>query len=184
MKKSLVFAAFASALMSWSAQAADLTPRLKAGPMASGHNWTGCYIGAHAGWLSGMGNVTDEAYYDSGATTSLRSHGFAGGGQIGCNWQEGSWVWGLEADGSFVDAKHSFLGYYAEFSSKWDALVTVRGRYGLAVDRTLMYVTAGFAWADVKTTYNTNVPSGANDGIASSDGQWGWTVGVGIERAL
>jgi outer membrane immunogenic protein len=55
---------------------------------------------------------------------------------------------------------------------------------GLAVDRTMVYVTAGGAWSDVKTTYNTDIPSGDFDGIVSGKGQWGWTAGVGVEHAF
>jgi outer membrane immunogenic protein len=184
MKKALLAAAATACLLSWSAQAADLTPRLKALPPIAAFSWTGCYVGGHVGWLSGTSSVTDEAYYDSGATTQLKADSFAGGGQIGCNWQDGSWVWGAEADATFASADRSFLGYYAQYSTKWDAVGTLRGKMGLAVDRTLVYVTAGAAWADVKTTYDTSVPSGGGDGLVSSDNRWGWTVGVGVERAF
>ena len=185
MKKFLVLAA---ALMAATvANAADMRMPMKA-PMAAPvpvFSWTGCYIGGHAGYFSGTTNIRDEGYYDSGATNQLRANSFIGGGQVGCNYQTGALVVGVEADGSWLNANHSFLGYYAEQSTNWDALVTVRGRAGIALDRTLFYLTAGGAWAKVQSTYNTDVPSANFDGVATStDSKWGWTAGVGIEHAV
>ena len=170
-------------LITASATAADLGPAAKAPRFATAFDWTGFYVGGHAGWLSGTSSVTDEGYYDSGATNVINADGFAGGGQVGYNWQSGSVVYGIEADGSFVGAKRSYLGYYALYSTDWKAVGTIRGRVGLTVDRTMAYVTAGGAWADVVTRYNTNVPSGGGNGDISGNGRWGWTAGVGVEHA-
>src|SRR5437660_4610139 len=98
MKPILLNATFA-ALIAGPALAADLP--IKSPFLAP--SWTGFYIGGHAGWVSDRPSVTDEAYFDSGATTLLNSSSFAGGGQIGYNWQMGSVVYGIEADGSWAD---------------------------------------------------------------------------------
>jgi outer membrane immunogenic protein len=180
-----VLTAASLAIGAFSAQAADMPIATKAPYVpAPVFSWTGCYIGGHVGWISGRSDIRDEGYYDSGATNSLHANSFVIGGQGGCNYQTGSLVVGVEADGSWLDASHTTSGYYADQSTKWNSLVTVRGRAGLAVDRTMFYVTAGGAWADVNTIYNTNVIQGNLDGIASSTGKFGWVAGVGIEHAI
>ena len=59
---------------------------------------------------------------------------------------------------------------------------TVRGRLGYAWGPALLYVTGGFAWANVKddfTEYNTD---GSVYGLANgSNNASGWTVGGGTE---
>jgi outer membrane immunogenic protein len=95
----------------------------------------------------------------------------------------GSVVYGLEADASWADASRSYLGFAALYSSKLDAFGTARGRVGLAVDRTLAYVTAGAAWFDSTIEYNSNIPTGRNIGDIFSRNRWGWAAGFGVEHA-
>src|SRR5262249_18200502 len=75
------------------------------------YTWTGCYVGASAGNSSGTSQhfttagsrlVGTNTVLPAGAniTDSFNLSGFIGGGQIGCNWQWGVWVFGVEADGS------------------------------------------------------------------------------------
>ena len=94
------------------------------------------------------------------------------GGQIGYNWQAGRVVYGVEADlsGSWIDGANGCCGH----SVNW--LASVRGRPGLTGfdNRTLFYVTAGAAWADVDYS---SVGSFSNT-------HFGWVVGGGVERAL
>jgi outer membrane immunogenic protein len=63
------------------------------------YNWTGCYIGANAGYSWGRGSVDVNAPslgFPFGANFDM--NGFIGGGQVGCNWQYSNAVWGLETD--------------------------------------------------------------------------------------
>jgi outer membrane immunogenic protein len=74
------------------------------------YSWTGCYIGANAGgaWQKVHNTLTatngTPAYFgvavlpdvSRNGTDSLESGGFIGGGQVGCNYQSGVVVWGLE----------------------------------------------------------------------------------------
>lgn len=83
-------------------------------------------------------------------------------GNLGYNWSFGSsFVVGIEADlSSGLEASETDVGSYeGEYSSySWTthwkdevrALGSIRGRAGLAVDRTLLYVTAGLAGARVR----------------------------------
>src|SRR6476646_8883382 len=122
--KTLILSA-ALIAMPFAASGADLPVKTAAARYAPAYNWSGFYIGANIGWLSGTSDITDQGYYDSGATTSLKTNGFAGGGQAGYNWQMGSFVTGVEVDGVGISAKKSFSGYYADYSSKWNSLVTL-----------------------------------------------------------
>ncbi|WP_315831046.1 hypothetical protein [Bradyrhizobium prioriisuperbiae] len=94
------------------ANAADLP--MKAVPLPPPvpvFSWTGFYIGAHVGGHWGEDKLAAEplnpAVFGGPATTAeflaitsgkLKPQGFAGGGQIGYNWQVSNWVLGLAAD--------------------------------------------------------------------------------------
>src|SRR5438128_1112183 len=91
------------ALMVGPAIAADMplkAPILKAPPPL----WTGFYLGGNIGYSWGFSDSTltfsDAASGAVLASTSskFQLNGLIGGGQIGHNWQTGSWVLGLEAD--------------------------------------------------------------------------------------
>ena len=122
--------------------------------------------------------------WDTAGRTSIGESGFNGshdgsgllaGGQVGYNWQAGRLVYGVEADisSSWIDGSggnNDCCGH----TVNW--LASVRGRAGLTAfdNRTLFYVTAGAAWADVDYSSNGSF----------SDTHFGWVAGAGIERAL
>ena len=56
------------------------------------YNWTGCYVGVNIGGALGNIDATDVT---TGASISPRNSGFAGGGQIGCDYQMDQWVVGF-----------------------------------------------------------------------------------------
>ena len=167
------------------APAADLPQRpVYTAPMlspASIYNWTGCYIGANVGGAWGNLEVTDVT---TGATVSPNNSGFAGGGQIGCDYQISQWVVGIRnifdgtsisngatiSDGVFSGTVNSHLHWF-------DAL-TARGGY-LVQPNVLLYAQGGAAWTswDI-TAFNT---AGAQVGEISGGNRTGWTVGGGVE---
>ncbi|MDA9500470.1 outer membrane protein [Bradyrhizobium sp. CCBAU 11357] len=174
MKKVLLASACVFALAA-PASAADLAarPYTKAPvAVASVYNWTGFYLGIVGGgaWENGSGDP--------------RMKGGFVGGTGGYNWQTGNVVFGVEADGSWADVNASvttpvlFGGAIIPVttSSRIDALGTVRGRIGWAVNNVLFYATGGYAWIDNKITVSSPLAS-------VSDSKWhsGWTVGAGIE---
>ena len=82
-------ALFAASLTAVTASAADLPRRAPApapvyAPVAS---WTGCYIGGNLGGAWGSREITTNNGTFSGSNDSAR---FAGGGQIGCDYQTGA----------------------------------------------------------------------------------------------
>jgi outer membrane immunogenic protein len=124
--------------------------------------------------------------------------GVTGGGEIGCNFQSGSFVYGIEGDWEYTGLSASRLatsvgtalivpGAISEsWKSSW--LATVRGRAGFAVDRVLFYGTGGLALANVK--YFDQNCFGVLAGVpgcntaTSSNTKAGWVAGAGIEWAV
>ena len=76
----------AAVLASGAAHAADLRPVLKAPPLvASIYNWSGFYVGAHAG-----GSWADNKFSDRVGgidVAEFTARGYLVGGQLGYNWQ-------------------------------------------------------------------------------------------------
>lgn len=166
MKKVLLASACLFALAA-PASAADLAarPYTKApvAPVAV-YNWTGFYLG-----------IVGGGAWENSSTDPKMKGGFVGG-TAGYNWQTGNVVFGLEADGSWADVNASATALGVTVSSKTDALGTVRGRIGYAVNQVLFYGTGGYAWIDNKISVSAL-------GVTVSDTKWhsGWTVGAGVE---
>jgi len=177
MKKVLLASACLFALAA-PASAADLAarPYTKAPvAMASVYNWTGFYLGIVGG----------GAWEDS--NSPRRQGGFVGG-TAGYNWQTSNVVFGVEADGAWADVSASAAGVVfvpgiggipASVSSKTDAMGTVRGRIGWAVNNVLLYGTGGYAWIDNKVTATLGPVS-----VSDSKFHSGWTVGAGVEAFI
>jgi outer membrane immunogenic protein len=154
-----------AAIIAGPAAAADMAvrapaPAYKAPPPIVVYNWSGFYVGGHAGyaWMDSTDQIVgfDAAsaafLANNQVTTSipLRPKGVIGGAQAGFNWQApGSiWVWGLEADISGTGLRNSStLDLFASgrpmtADEKLDWFGTVRGRVGVTPwDRGLVYVT-------------------------------------------
>jgi outer membrane immunogenic protein len=191
------------------AVAADLPLKARPMPVAvAAYNWTGCYVGGNIGgkWAregdvvniaaaTGPGGPSPASSLDLGTATPSA---FIGGGQVGCNWQSGHLVLGIEGD---AEAQHygrttTLVGFPAvlfvpgdtfDLRSDWQA--SVRGRIGYAWDRTLLYVTGGVAFTDLRatTTWVPGVFGGfAFPGTITSQTKdlVGGTVGAGVEQAI
>ncbi|MBX9828504.1 MAG: outer membrane beta-barrel protein [Xanthobacteraceae bacterium] len=165
------------------ASAADLprsAPRAPAvyAPVSS---WTGCYIGGNAGAGWGSGEISSSAGTISGSSDNAR---FVGGGQIGCDWQTGLWVFGIRNMFDWADAERSgtigsgpFTGFSGTIKNDWVDLLT--GRIGYAMQPNwLLYFQGGAAWR--KNSLTVFNPAGVEVGSTSRT-RTGWTVGVGSE---
>jgi outer membrane immunogenic protein len=163
-----------------SAAAADL-PRqgmpYRAPSYVAGYNWTGFYVGLHAGYGWGDANGVDL------------NGGFIGG-QVGYNWQAmGSpWVFGVELDSAWADFGSTNTvagsGVLVAVNSDANYMGSLRGRVGYAVwDRTMLYATGGVAWLNNEiSVVATSGPFTA--GISDTKTHIGGTIGVGIEHAF
>ncbi|HEY3642555.1 MAG TPA: outer membrane beta-barrel protein [Xanthobacteraceae bacterium] len=185
MKKMLLAGTALLTLASGSAMAADLSrppPPVytKAPVMAPLFSWTGCYIGGNVGGLWVKKDLTDAI---SGANDgSLSINSWLAGGQVGCNYQVSTWVFGVQGDFDWtnVDGSVADPAFLAETNEvKVKSLASVTGRVGYAWDRFLGYVKGGGAWEkDDYRAFTTTLVSTA------SDTRTGWTIGVGGEYAF
>ncbi len=164
------------------ATAADLSiPVYEPPPMvAPVPVWTGCYIGVTIGY--GSGDAPVEFPYSDNSTSPNGPHG---GPTIGCNYQTGPLVLGIEADAAISNMTDSSsypagVGVTATNSTKIDYFGTLRGRFGVAFDNILLYGTGGLAVGHLSNTLSTNFFAGQT----VSNTHVGWTAGGGAEVAL
>jgi outer membrane immunogenic protein len=103
-------------------------------------------------------------------------------------------VYGLETDWSWLSNKTTYIdpngainNFYPSETNRLNNLGTVRGRVGLAVDRTLFYFTGGLAYGEVANTvvYNSlRFPTSNTPSFNTDSTRIGWVVGSGLEYAL
>ena len=145
-------------------------------------SWTGCYVGGNIGGAWSNVDLTGVSGVDVSATNS----GFAGGGQIGCdynNWGPSSWVVGirnmLDATSLSSNTNISTVPFTGTVDSRthWFDTLTARGGY-LVTPQVLLYAQGGAAWTNTNITFLDG--SGAQLGQTSND-RTGWTVGAGVE---
>jgi outer membrane immunogenic protein len=117
------------------------------------------------------------------------------GVQAGYNYQIGSSVIGLEGDYNWVGLNKTKLfslddGSGSTATFKFSEFGTLRARGGLALDRTLLYVTAGVAFAHIQNTDASdafdNQGRPVTPQFTASEDKWkaGLAVGTGVEFAL
>ena len=156
------------------------------------NSWTGFYAGINGGygWNSGGNSF---GYNDGGTgfiggtdqSAGPQPQGGFGGGQIGYNFQSGSFVFGVETDfqgGNISDRVTGLTVNSNDFSSREsiDWFGTMRGRIGYAFGRVLVYGTGGVAYGDVREgAFVTNGVNAVSFGNNST--QVGWVAGGGVE---
>ena len=147
--------------------------------------WTGFYIGGNLG--AGWRDSNDDPVILTGPGIPGGLEGgtlifgnnndatFTGGGQIGYNYQIGSWVIGAEADIQGIDSGNNSNALFipgpgfagtcvpGEFENGADWWGSARLRAGVAFDRFLVYATGGLAYTEDNT---------------------GWALGGGVEWAM
>jgi outer membrane immunogenic protein len=107
--------------------------------------------------------------------------GFIGGGQIGYNLQVGNIVLGIEGTLSHanLDDDHtSIFNPFVTYSTDINWIGTVAGRLGVAHDRFLAYVKAGWATANIEVSGRE---SALPDAFSIDDRRNGWVAGGGFE---
>jgi len=184
--KKLLLAAVIAAATSVSAQAADMATPYKSVPMAqTAYDWTGFYIGGNAGGGIANSEHLDPDCFDCVNTKFQEAFGMVGIG-AGYNYQFGHTVLGIEGDYNWanVDKTKAFAlgsGTTGTTQFRMSEFATLRARGGLALDRTLIYATAGVAFGHIQNT--TTLPGGF---FQASEDKWktGLAVGGGVEFAL
>jgi outer membrane immunogenic protein len=191
--KLVLLASASSVVLAGSAFAADLPrkgPAPVAAPVIPYINWTGFYIGGHLGVASnksscGINGLGADWGCDQWATfgnVHANDIGALAGVEIGYDWQSRYAVFGVAADWSWTGLKKTVTGGSGStsYQAKINWLASFRGRAGLAVDATLIYLTGGLALAGVKDTvlFNWDTPGL----VSTNDVRWGWVAGAGIEH--
>ena len=105
---------------------------------------------------------------------STRPGGAVAGGQFGYNFQAGAAVLGFEGDISWsgLNSNFNFSGtkpyggedfdYRETLRAKLEYFGTARARFGYAFGQFMPYATAGFAWGNATTDYNSTLSQWSN----------------------
>jgi outer membrane immunogenic protein len=207
MKKTIVAGLAFGSLVAPS-MAADLYVKAPRAPLVC--EWCGFYIGVNAGLSVGVDSYSTSISgfptgfglpnnpFISGSDTRALPGGMVGG-QIGYNWQAGSFVYGAEVDWDWSgehnsssmtvqDLATSLFTTSLSDSERINSLGTARARVGWTYAGWLWYVTGGFAWAQVNDTLtaSTSIPAVTfpAQSISFSNTRTGGTVGAGVETRL
>jgi outer membrane immunogenic protein len=196
------------------ALAADLgigSPAYKApAPIMHAYDWTGWYVGGNAGahWGSDEittatdvdfegGGTTTGADIDAHSATTLHPGGFLGGVQGGYDIEGSGGVFGIEVDANWLGGTASrSLTHFPPPVNGSDVMTnsvqasflsTMRLRWGTTVisDRSLLYITAGFAFESLKTTDSMGHNGNAIvTSLSSTTTEPGLVAGAGFEYAI
>jgi outer membrane immunogenic protein len=183
----------AAALAAGSAAAADLAaqPVEPVAPVVTPYDWSGPYIGLHAGYAWGRETDNQSTLYRTSGQVPIDTprdlsadkidlDGFVGGAHAGYNHQFGQFVLGAEGDLDFADIEGSQRFAYSRaiagvlgLKSDWQG--SARLRTGYAIDNILLFATGGIAVANAELSAF---------GVDDSNTHIGWTVGLGGEYAF
>ena len=161
-------------------------------------NWQGFYVGINAGGQFGHSENTTLDGYNSfdGESWGYSESGFIGGGQVGYNYQ---WRWlvvGPEFDAGYMNLHGSGTQPAApegdtHGESDSDFFTTFRGRIGISIcpqSPWLIYATGGAIGIHYTTRVIDDIadsdPTNALLDGRTTDFDWGYTVGGGIEKML
>jgi outer membrane immunogenic protein len=203
--KKLLLASVSSLALAGMAYGADMAPVTYKAPPPPVANWQGFYLGVdggvarHEASFNDLGGFFQNALSaTSGSSFLISKSGGMAGGYAGYNFQDRSFVYGIEADINWVGAKatatwggQSTFNDSAQQSQDVPWLATFRGRMGIDFESTLFYWTGGLAVANVKNSmtgfcslaFGCGGPGGAAFASFSEDTtRLGWTVGAGVEH--
>ena len=150
------------------------------------YNWTGFYLGGHVGYGRAFGDISVHDPVAMNTSPSLGS--LFGGLQFGYNYVLPSRVMiGIETDFSMPNAYPSDAQVWrgttprSVLVEQLDYIATLRGRFGYAFDKTLLYATGGFA---VSSSHFGRIDPNSGDEQLQPGLRTGWVVGGGIEYAF
>lgn len=174
------------------------------------YDWSGCYVGANAGY-GGTGvnfsttvipstylGATDSSWVSESGSGSRNQTDFLGGGQVGCNLQFNTFVFGIEGDYDYFHSNPNYnnntntlnvapnagVPFAISQSLTTNYLATVRPRIGIAADRSLAYLTGGVAFTTANYSETYSDGNGATGLASTSKFLVGWAAGAGWEYAI
>ena len=186
--KTCLLASVAAIAMIGSAAAADL--QLKAPPpVYAVPVWSGFYAGVAVGhsqvWSeANLGQIWDFDGYTRPYADPMSSYGLAGSLYAGWNGQSGSFVYGLEADYTYLrNAATSHFNYVDSYydgvlHQKVNWMATFRGRLGYAIENVMFYGTGGLAWASINQSFTVQEK---DIRFVRNESKIGYVVGAGVE---
>jgi outer membrane immunogenic protein len=168
------------------ASAADMPIKSTPAPVDT-YSWTGCYVGGN------FGSIFTKVDWAMGgaALSSMDSNALAFGGQVGCNYQISTWVFGLQGDYDWVNLSGANDGSATGADavnagvtdrSTVESIGSLTGRLGYAWWRVLFYAKGGVAWQRDK--YDMFVTATTAPLTTVNVLRTGYTVGGGIEYAI
>ncbi len=155
-----------------------------AGPAAA-QDWSGVYVGGHFGGVQTGGAYDAFTPWNGFAGFDMQGLGasvLGGGVQIGRNWDQGSYVLGLEAQGTAFGANRTSTTSILRgagvppFSREVSNMVTLTPRIGVKTSNMLVYAKAGLALGQIGASHDQGGTWLTGGGTAA-----GWTVGIGAE---
>ena len=151
--------------------------------LADGNKFDGPYAGIHIGYDTSYANGTE--YDVDGDSTGYTSSNYSlgstvFGGFVGFNKVlTNNVLIGMEADYEFQNADKTSSDRTKYTKNKAGDAASIRGKLGYVFNenRTLAYLTAGYAFKKLTNTYT-------EDDLTSTSSNWykGWTVGAGGEH--
>jgi outer membrane immunogenic protein len=156
------------------------------------HEWSGLYLGAHAGYAQGDATTrqdvtdwgTDPKYVGPFA---YDLDGAFGGGTAGYNYQIGALVLGVEGDLGYMDLSGSRTSessnpiYHQNHTVDGGMYALAAGRIGYSFGRVLAYGKGGYLYYDGEQAQATTKPGFRTTDSGSLNG---WAYGGGLELAL
>jgi len=125
-------------------------------------SWSGFYAGVFGGYNWGSFDATGG---------DIDANGWSGGAFTGYNIQNGSVVYGVEADAGYSGTDGTLGGVEA----RQTGFGSLRGRIGYAFDPVMIYGTGGLAITGAEVDDGT---------VSDSNTHLGWTVGAGAEALI
>lgn len=159
-------------------------------------NFNGFFIGGNVGVASHDTTWTDRDNWADRFTVDIglgsverHDESFELGLEGGYNYQPGCALIGGEIEWSWADAgeNNTYTGngdptdMELRLSDDMNWFGTIRGRAGVVVDRLLLYVTAGGAFARISHNWRIDDDEDGFESFGTSDTRWGWTGGGGAE---
>jgi outer membrane immunogenic protein len=178
--RGIIALAFVAALGN-SAIAADMPVKAPPPPPAPVYLWTGCYIGGNIGWAELSAHLDNTIEGNDGR---LSKSGFAGGGQIGCDYQfAANWVFGIQGmfDGADISrSRESILFPAITFHSNVHSFGTITARLGYLITPQFLFYAKG-GWGTVNQRFSVNETVTGFELRSVNTNSSGGDVGVGFE---
>ena len=188
--RKLIVGGIGLALMSSSALAADVAPKMAVyAPTPVAYNWTGFYAGLNAGGAFGDVATVDVNGGVPPGPFAYQPKGVLAGGQAGFNYQVfGPVVVGVEVDFGYLGltSGKGFIpssnpAFHQDLTVGGGAYADVAGRIGVAFNNLLIYGKAGYGYVDVSAKQTTTKPGYKTTGTEAFSGT---VYGAGVEYAF